>query len=511
MKKIPQPYYDLVIAAVGAVALGAIIGAFCPGSFWQSWLACGLFSFIALFLMIIVWRRLGASNTLAILILVTFFLRIAVGIFIYQALPIIGYDSTVQKAGFFYSDAHTRDQAAYQIATGEGPLLQAFSNPDYADQYGGLLFLTSATYRFLSPDVARPLLLTLLAAFAMAAGVAFLYSAIQQRWTQRVAVLAAWIFVLFPDSVLLGSSQMREPFLISLACISFWAVLQWQQKPLRAILVPVVSLAAACAFSLPAGFVIIAILTAVFLIDWSLSQNDARKQHLGIAILSVVGIAALFGGWLWLKNTLYFDAYTTKLGSGWITALIEQYGEEWNIPFVTIYGLTQPLLPAAIFEPSLPFWVTIAILRSLAWYAALPLLFFGVFASWRADKKEQKWLLVMLFTIFFLWVVVASARSGGDQWDNPRYRYILLPFMSLILGWAIEHYRLTRSPWLWCWVAVIGVFLLFFTNYYANRYITSVTTWIPFIQMIKYIILISGVILASGFLWDKLHSRKKAV
>jgi hypothetical protein len=69
--------------------------------------------------------------------------------------------------------------------------------------------------------------------FAMTAGVAFLWSAAQKRWPKQIALYAAWAFALFPDSVLLGSSQMREPFIIGLGCLAFWAILDWQDKPLR--------------------------------------------------------------------------------------------------------------------------------------------------------------------------------------------------------------------------------------------------------------------------------------
>jgi 4-amino-4-deoxy-L-arabinose transferase-like glycosyltransferase len=509
MKKVPQPLTDLIISLIGALLLGAALAAFCPGSFWQSWLASGLLLLVSLFLLIRLWRKFTATKTLAVLILVTFLLRLAVGVVVYKVLPVSGYDTPVQNAGFLYADAFARDQAAFKLASSQDSLFQAFTKPDISDQYGGLLFMSTAIYRFLSPEAARPLLITLLAAFAMAAGAAFLWSAIQKRWTARIAVLACWIYAIFPDSVLLGSSQMREPFLIALACIGFWAMLQWQKMTWKALLIAAISTAAACLFSLPAGFIIAAILAAIFVMDWSLAQSNQKIKNIGFAVLAVLGIGAILAGWMWLKKTLYYDAYTTKIGSGWITDLISKYGEQWNIPFVTIYGLTQPLLPAAIFEPSLPFWVTVAILRAVGWYLALPLLIYGAFASWKAENKEHKWILVMLSIVFLIWVVVSSGRAGGDQWDNPRYRYILLPFMALIIAWAVENYKKTHSPWLWRWVAVIAVFLLFFMNFYANRYILGIGTQLPFLLMIGLIVVVSFLILGGSWLRDKLRARGK--
>jgi 4-amino-4-deoxy-L-arabinose transferase-like glycosyltransferase len=510
MKKIPQPLIDLLISFLGAAALGAVIAAFSAGSFWQGWLAAGVLSFVTLFLLIKIWRSLSGGKTLAALMLTAFLLRIAVGIFVYVALPSIGYDTPVQNAGYFYSDAFNRDQAAYQLAAGSEPLITAFTKPTTADQYGGLLFMSALIYRILSIDVIRPLLISLLAAFAMAAGAGFLYMAVQKRWSQKIALLAGWIFVLFPDSILLGSTQMREPFLIGLTCLSFWAVLQWRENPLKAILVPAVAMVVACLFSYTIGLMLTTLLAVVFLLEWTLAQKD-WKRSAGLAAMILLALVAVFGGWMWLKQTLYFDAYTTRIESGWITMLMEKFGEKWNIPFVTVYGLTQPLLPAAFFEPSLPIWMTVAILRSLAWYAALPLLLFGALAVWKADRKEHRWLLVTLFVVFLVWVVVSSARAGGDLWDNPRYRYILLPFLSLILAWAIDHYNQTRSLWLWRWVAAIGVFLAFFFYFYITRYIVGIIPTLPFLWMIILITGIDVLILGGSLLWDKLHTARKTV
>ena len=228
MKKTNQPLIDLLIAFLGAAALGAVIAAFSSGSFWQGWLAAAVLAFVSLFLLIRIWRSLGSSRPLAALMLTAFLVRLAVGVFLYAALPAIGHDTPVQNAGYFYSDAFNRDQAAYQLAVDGKPLITAFTEPTIADQYGGLLFISALVYRILSIDVIRPLLIVLLAAFAMAAGAGFLYAAVKLRWSEKIALLAGWIFVLYPDGILLGGTQMREPFLIGLACIGFWAVLQWR-------------------------------------------------------------------------------------------------------------------------------------------------------------------------------------------------------------------------------------------------------------------------------------------
>ena len=498
---------DLLFSLTGGLVIGLAVAVYSPGLFLTGWLGAGVISLIVLFALLKVWRGLGAGRTIGVIMLVTLVVRIAFGIFSYAALPIWGYDTPTQNAGFLYSDAQGRDFDAYDIAQRKSPLYTAFTNLEVTDQYGGMMFLSALVYRSLSPDVSRPLLITLLAAFAMAAGVAFLFAAIRSRWSEKVAVWAAWIFALYPDSILVGSSQMREPFLMGLACIAFWAILQWREKPFKAVIVPVITMAAACPFSVPSALVLAVILAAIFVLDWSLHQQIKTKKAIGIIVLAFLGCAAIAGGWLWLRETLYFDTFTTISSSGWITSLIENFGEQWKVPFVTIYGLTQPLLPAAIFEPSLPFWVTTAIIRGLAWYAALPLLLYGFSAMWKKNE-DKTWLIRLLYIIFFIWVVVSSARAGGDLWDNPRYRFILLPFMALLIAWSIERYQLTHSRWLWRWTAVIGVFLLFFTNFYANRYTSNLGVYVPFAYIVGLTIIISVLILGAGFIMDTILKKK---
>ena len=510
LKKIPLWLIDLIFSLFFGLALGAALAAFCPGTYWQSWSSAGILSILFSFLLLRLWRFLGSSKRLFVLLLATFLLRIVIGTVIHQVLPLAGYaDSEVQQAGYLYSDAYERNQAAYTLAVSGEPLLNAFSRPDISDQYGGLLFMSAFIYRVLSPDIIRPLLIALMAAFAMAVGTGFLWSGIQVHWSQKVALIACWIYALYPDSLLLGSSEMREPFLIALACIIFWAIMKWREKPALYLSIAVLASAVCCLFSIPAGMIYVALMTSILILDWTLTQKKKAFRWFGFIFLAIVACAAAAGGWMWLKNTLYFDAYTTRISSGWITDLMSKYGEKWTIPFVTIYGVTQPVLPAAIFEPSIPFWVIVAILRGLGWYCVIPLLLFGFFAALKTGKDQSRWLLLLLFVFFFIWTVVSSARAGGDQWDNPRYRFMLLPFMCLVIGWTIENYQKTHSPWLWRWVLVVAEFVLFFINFYANRYISPVETQIPFPKMIGLIILVAVVILFGGWLWDILQARLK--
>jgi hypothetical protein len=56
-----------------------------------------------------------------------------------------------------------------------------------------------------------------------------------------------------------------------------------------------------------------------------------------------------------------------------------------------------------------------------------------------------------------VWILISSARAGGDQWDNPRYRTIFLPWLALICAWGWDYARRMKNPWLWR-ILVVKVF-----------------------------------------------------
>jgi hypothetical protein len=499
---------DLILSFAGALALGAALSAASAGNFLTGWLAFSLIGWACLFLLLRVWRTLGGGKTLSILITVTLMLRLAVAVFAAVGLPAWGYDNPVNKGGALYSDAYDRDHSAFKLAETSAPLLKALTAPDTTDQYGGLRFISAAIYRYLSPDAERPLLISLLAAFMMALGVAFFWSGVQKRWSLKIATLAAWILAIFPDGVLLGSSQMREPFLIGLVCIAFWAILDWQQSPLRAALVTLSALALSSVISLPAGGIFAFLLVAMLVLEWALAQHQPTKRWLGLIVFSVICLAAMAFGWLWLRTTLYYDSFTTTQESGWFQEFMRHLDSRYMIPFTTAYGLIQPLLPAALTDSANWIWKTIAILRALGWYASLPFLFFSFFTAFKAKRADSKWLLIFFNLAFLVWVIVSSARAGGDLWDNPRYRYMLLPFMCVLIAWAFEHYRETHSPWLWRWTAIVVFFVLLFTNLYINRQVATFTR-LSYQKTIILILIFALVIVAEGLIYDHWFSKRK--
>ena len=103
-------------------------------------------------------------------------------LFLFIALPAVGYDEDPTNAGYLYLDAYRRDGDAWRLAESGEPLGMAFQEEFTTDQYGGLLSLSAAVYRVFSPDGHRPLLILILTSFAAAAGLPFLWQVVRKRW-----------------------------------------------------------------------------------------------------------------------------------------------------------------------------------------------------------------------------------------------------------------------------------------------------------------------------------------
>lgn len=136
---------------------------------------------------------------------------------------------------------------------------------------------------------------------------------------------------------------------------------------------------------------------------------------------------------------------------------------------MTVYGLAQPVLPAALTDVSLPIWMGLSIWRGLGWYLTIPYLLYGALTLWRAKPRTDKWLMLFLLIAILLWTVVSSARAGGDQWDNPRYRAVFLPLLSILVGWLSVYSRERHGTWLRRIFLVVIVDVLLFTLWYMPR------------------------------------------
>jgi len=378
-------------------------------------------------------------------------------------------------------------------------------------------------------------MLALLSALIAALGIPFLWKAVSLQWGAKLALAAGWIFALYPESVLLGSEAMREPYLMTFSACVLWGFVRFGVKELApsqadselsdsrkdsrkeaAIWLGLGTLGMLLVS--PAIALVTLVILAGWLyftsergrIPWSAVAVGAAVFAVGLMILSVAlnrrgGLDAVtpFGVLSnFLRLAVKWDVHQLERGSGWIQKLFDQMPAWLWLPFVVVYGVFQPVLPAALVEPTTPTWGAIAILRAVGWYALLPALilsFAAGFGSGSArDRKVWLWLSVLTWT----WILLAALRGGGDQWDNPRYRAILFLWQAILAGQAFVWWRASRNVWAPRVLLAEIAFLAVFSQWYASRYFK----WgaqLPFGGMIALIVGLWALIAVGGWLWDR--------
>ena len=494
-----------------ALVLGAGLSSLQPGN-WIVGFASFSFLFLLSFLLFaLALRWAGGGKSLAWILALTFALRFLVGVSLYVFLPIYGHEDADDKAGFVFTDAHRRDDEAWKLASSERPVLEAFSKKFAYDQYGGLLAFSAFVYRYLSPDALRPLMLILISAVIAALGIPFLWRAVNQIFGEKVAWASTWIFALYPESILLGASIMREPYLLTFSAVALWGFINSGVQELRAPMgsAPAEHASIHRASELDDSSVVnsriwlgvgllgmllvsppIALATLIIFAGWIwFASERGTISWKAILVFAIVFVAGLFilstslnrSGEFdstsplhvindWLRLAVKWDAYQLERDSGWVQKLFDEMPEWMRLPFVAVYGILQPVLPATFIAPTEPIWKAIYILRALGWYALLPMLTlsFGAGSGFGLGKNRNLslWLALLAWT----WILLAALRGGGDQWDNPRYRTILFLWQAILAGVVWVWWRETRSAWFARVAACEVVFLLVFTQWYASRY-----------------------------------------
>src|SRR5271157_519996 len=498
----------LLISLAASIFLGAALAALYPSNaFLRGWLAAGVLIWISLFCLLSAWKWAGTDRLLGLLIGLTFMLHMIVGVGLSLALPAWGYDEPVQKAGYLFFDASQRDTQAWELAKSNSPLLHSFEQEFATDQYGGLLALSAAVYRYLSPDAHRPYLILILGAFIMSLGLPFFWRGIRERWGSKVANLAAWIFVLYPDGLLYGSSQMREPFLIGFIGIAMWAVLAWSSSRRTALIAMAGSMIGLALISSRILAVVIGVLAIWFWLD-NFRKLPMLWQTAGWTLVGLAGLAFIVLSWSWLAGASHWDILVTIHSSGWVRKVYDEIGGLLWAPFVVARGLVQPVLPAAIIDPANVVWKVIVIWSSLGWYLLAPVLIYSFIAIWKIEAVGERRLFIWLAVMVLIWVVISSARAGGDQWDNPRYRTIFLPWMALLAGWAIAWAQQKKDVWLARIFMIEGVFVLLFGSWYLSRYM-HIGKRLIFWQYFALVGILAVIVLAGGLLWDRWRSQRK--
>ena len=564
---------DLLWVFPPALALGAMLSSLQPGHWLLGFISFCFVFLLSFTLLILSVKWANTGRTLAWIVAVAFALRLIVGMSLHFGLPLYGHEDADDKAGFVFTDAHRRDDQAWELARSERPILVAFTDKFAYDQYGGLLAFDAFIYRYLSPDAQRPLMLMLIAAFVAALGIPFLWKAVSQVFGEKVAYASAWVFALYPESILLGASGMREPYLLTFSTLAFYGFVElfhraakspqgerseptgerrrsawvWLALGLLGMLLvsPAVALVTLIIFagwlfftsehgniSWKVIFIFIAIFViGLFFLSSSMNRSGEFNSTSPLSVLND-----------WLRLAVKWNAYQIERDSGWVQKLFDEMPGWLRLPFVAIYGILQPVLPAAIVTPTKFIWKLIYILRALGWYTLLPMLIlsFGAAAGSGSSKtraarasaagtgersepprtcggagvgersvalsgeaiSKGRSVILWLSVLAWTWILLAALRGGGDQWDNPRYRTILFLWQAILAGYVWVWWRETGNAWFLRLIAMEVVFVVIFTQWYASRYF-HLGGQLPFAVMVALIVGLWGAILGAGWWRDR--------
>ncbi len=499
--------------------LAGLFALFEKGAYLFSFLPAALIFFLGISALYQLWDWAGKPRLLLWMLSLALLLRLAAAVAFYVYLPINGYpDSEQQQSGYVFFDAFRRDTEAWQLAESDQPLISAFSKDYSTDQYGGLLAFSAGVYRVLSPDAHRPLLIALIGALVATLGIPFFWLAAKALGGEKLALSATWIFALYPESILVGSSQMREPFLITFVALALWAMITWlQDRQNRAAQIGMAVALIGMLLVSPA----MALVTLIFLGVYTLLQREDTKlspkaivAFVVVLILSLFLLSSALGqtnlnannplGVIveWTQRAILWDVYQLERGSGWVQKLFSEMPQSLHLPFVAGYGMAQPVLPAAFVEPTTQVWHILAIFRAVGWYALVPLLLYGLFTLPKADSALTRRVWTWFGLGSWFWIIFAALRAGGDQWDNPRYRVIFIALQALFAGWAWTQHRVGKNAWLPRILTVEAIFLAFFTHWYASRYYVRFGT-LSFGAMVAWILILSGIYLVSSLFLEK--------
>ena len=467
-----------IFTALLAVLFLAISLAWLSSQFTNTidWPSFSLVILISLAFLLLSWNSIKAEKPpkwLWALLIGAALLRIALGAFWFSALPAWGYDTPVQEAGYVMEDAFNRDLVAWKLAQSDLPLSVAFQDYSSRDQYGGLLMLSAGLYRYSGVSQHQALLIIILSATISAIGIIYLWAFAKGLWGAKVAKLAAWGLAIYPEAVLLGSSQMREAFSVTLTVAALYALWRYKRDTNTAnFLFMLLPLALALPLSLPFAFslLILLALVALPLYDWAFFS---RPQYWLSALL--IGIVAIFiflgsssADNLWIVQSAEWQAYISRSASGWVARQFDRMPLWGQIPFLMSYGVFRPLLPAAVFADGALIWRVIAVWRALGWTIVLAMLFYASFLVIK-EKKLLKLPGILLATNW-VFILIASFRGGGDLWDSPRYRSAFAGIQLALAAWALVRQAESRDPWLKRAIVGAGLMMAWFAPWYLRRY-----------------------------------------
>ena len=458
-------------------------------------------SFVAVALLVLGWwllRKEAIPNWVGTLIIGAAILRLIMGAAWYILLPIWGHGSEVEKAGYIMSDAYHRDLAAWELSESNTPLTAAFQEYRQVDQYGGLLFLSAAIYRVFGGDIHQPLMMIILTAASSAGMILYSWALTNRLWGPSVAKVAVWIIALYPEAVLLGSSQMREAFMMTLMSMAvFGLIYYFQEHSWGGIGWILLALALSIPLSTLFSVMLLVILSilAIVLFRVKIFQNWILWAILGGLLVLGIGAVWILGERIypegasnpltlireWLVFSGRWEKRAIALSSGWFNKILNRSPEWMHLWLILGYGTFQPFLPAALIATGNWLWRVIALWRSFGWTLLFVLLIYAPFLSFKKGKSH----FIPAGMILIAWwgILLAAFRGGGDQWDNPRYRVVFLVFQASIAAWAWIKQREDNNPGFRRIIVSLGIIFAWFIPWYLRRYIDSFT-W-PIVDLFK--------------------------
>jgi hypothetical protein len=518
------------LISLGVVIIGFIL-AFLDksGHLLQGWIAYAVLLGLGAASIYGVWKAVNASRKVTSIALVAAGLRLTIGVALMLLLPVVGYQTSPEhQAGYVYNDAYVRDNQAWDLAISGDSLGTAFSGMIPGDQYGGMLALSAAIYRFLSPDAHRPFLILILGSIASAWGVLCLWKATQSWFGEKTSLLATWLFALYPESILLGSSQMREAIVIPMMALTLYGITKILEHKLSGWFWIILSSIVLLLIQPLVGLISFAVLLGIWLFDPG-SIVALRKRHAIFTILPLIclvlvamfiassilvklpslqGSGPLSVYLTWFQNNFTFQSYLLERSSGIFQSLLASVGEQWRWLIILVYGIAQPVLPATVGDPSAAAIMRIiGFLRAAGWYFLALFLVYGALGVIRNRLEQRRYQMIWIGIITWAWIMVSALNAGADQWDNPRYRAILLLWQVILVAWAWEWARARHDPWLWRWLAVEVVFVGLFTEWYLGRYYPGFIH-LNIMLMSMVTLIICGSILVGGLIWDRSHKIK---
>jgi hypothetical protein len=482
----------LLIAS--ALLLSWISSGWMDISSWGSFLFVLILSVLVLLIGWLLIKDTRPPGWLGYLLLGAVILRLVLGVVWFLALPAGGYASPAERKGYVMADAYNRDRAAWKIASRHYSVWKiptAVRSLRKFDQYGGMLLLSSLIYQVSGVNLHEPLLIVVITASFSALAVLFAWAFGSQVWGASTAKLAAWGLVLYPEAVLLGSSQMREAFLITLIMAVFYTTLIYINKHTWKSLVGVlIALLLCLPFSPPATAIVLVMLVIFGAIVGDVFLLKQRKIWLILIIIIGLILLGIWFAWSryaplgisnpvsliawWFKITAGMQARLSRLDSGWIQKILKSVPIWLRYPLLISYGMVRPFLPAALIDiSSTPIWRGISIWRAVGWTLLLPFLVYApVMCFRRPQPGREAGLLVgrALTLVVWLGVVAASLRAGADLWDNPRYRAMFAGVQVLLAAWVWVSYRQQKDIWLKHTLVGIGFILAWFIPWYLRRY-----------------------------------------